>query len=471
MAGITKYVKKIERANRASELLKLKKAILSDPDLSEGDVKVLIGIHLMPKLKKLAKGKEIYMDSATEALSELEGIVDSDLFEALEGYLLVEAPNRYKSLESLRKRVLRYIPAFIKYVHKSKKKVLSLQDLDRDKLKTFHVERFIDSRTESEHERYMIASYLNAFGKWLEENYRGFEFPKVKKKRPRRKEMPTFLIEELKERKDKATVFLRRERKGVPRNLSELDKVFSAWDYITERLEPLRREQLRIYLRLLLQTGLRPEHALSLRVEDLLEENISYIEDVWGRDFVMVAIAKALERERVAMGLSPSDIKQVPEVTFISADLYDNIKKMIDDFDLPVDALLCNVPHSTQKDKIVRVRKITGIDFNRYDLRETWASVVYNATGYDLKLVKDLGGWSTANIPIQVYIATMSPEEAVRIAKKYEIFIPKSAKAAVDKIERGISPKVEALMEKIRRLEEKLQKLTGGGDEEVGDLE
>jgi len=112
------------------------------------------------------------------------------------------------------------------------------------------------------------------------------------------------------------------------------------------------------------------------------------------------------------------------------------------------------------------VRKHTGINFNRYDLRETWASVIYNASGYDLKLVKDLGGWATANIPIEVYVATMSPEEAVRIARKYEIFLPKSTKSAVDKIEKGIRPEVEALMEEVRRLKEKLRELLGGKEVE-----
>ena len=134
---------------------------------------------------------------------------------------------------------------------------------------------------------------------------------------------------------------------------------------------------------------------------------------------------------------------------------------MVDTFGLPSDMHICNVPHSSQKDKIHRVRSITGIDFNRYDLRETWASVVYNASGYDLKLVKDLGGWATANIPIQVYIATMSPEEAVKIAKKYKIFLPKSVKSAVDKIEKGITPKIESLVEEIKRLKEEFKKLTG----------
>jgi len=462
MPDLHYYLTRIEEATSAEELLELKKAIKSDPDLLPGDVRVLISIHLMPKLKKVATHKEIYMAEAMDKLEKLEGIVDSELYEVLEGYLLSYAPEHYRSIETLRKRILRYIPAFIEYVHKLRKKVISLEDLDKDKLKTFHVEKFINTFSEKEHERYYLATCLNAFGKWLEENFRGFAFPRVKKKRPKKKELPSFLIEELKESREKATVFLRRARKGVPRNLNELDRIFSAIDYVSERLEPMRREQFRIYFRLLLQTGLRPEHALAFRVEDFLEENISLIEDVWGRKFVMVAIGKALERDREAMGLSASDIKQVPEVTFVSKSLYDRIQKFIGEFDLEYDHPICNIPHSTQKDKIVRIRKITGIEFNRYDLRETWASVIYNASGYDVKLVKDLGGWATANIPIQVYIATMSPEEAVEIAKKYQIFLPKSHKSAVEKIERRISPVVEALREKIRELEEKLRKISGG---------
>ena len=463
---VSDYIKKIEEINNPDKLLKLKKTIEADPELSEGDKRVLISIHLMPKIKKLMRGRDIYIHQAEEALRELEGIVEPDLYEVLEGYLLVEAPSRYTSLETLRKRVLGYIPSFIKYVYNLKKKVIGLYDLDADKLKTFHVERFIDSRTDSEHERYMIASYLNTFGKWIEENYRDFRFPRVKKKRPKKKRLPTFLIEELKESKEKTLAYLSDEE-GIPRNLKELDKIFPAWDYVTERLNPLRRDQLRIFLRLLLQTGLRPEHALSLRVKDFYEDNISYMRDVWDRDFVMVSIAHVLEREKKAMGLSESDIiKQVPGVVFISESLYERIMNMIETYELSDNNRICGVPHSSQKELIIRLRKITGIvNFKRKDLRPTWASVIYNASGYNIRLTKEMGGWKTERIPVDVYVAVMSPEEAVKIAKKYEIFLPKSVKASVDKIEKGISPKVEALVEEIRKLKEKLKQLTGVEEE------
>lgn len=456
-----KYRELIEKTNNPNKLLELKRVIEHDQSLSDGDKRVLISIHLVPKLESMAKEKDIDLTIAESKLEELRSIVDEELFDFLEGFLLVWAPEHY-SRETFKKRVLNYIPSLIKHVYSMRRRPIGLQDLHRENLRDDHIRRFIKSKTATDSGFYLIANYLNTFGRWLEERKKGFEFTKIEAKKPKRKSLPTFLIEEMKEKGGEIPVDYYEDRKGIPRRSNELSQIISAWDYASDSSEPPRNEQLKIYIRLLLQTGLRPEHALSLNVSDFDDKKVYRIEDVWGRSFVMIRIRDALERERKRIGYKITEIKQVPEVVFVSESLQKRIITMKEEYDLPEDMLVCNVPHSTQKDKMMRVRRMTGIRFRRYDLRETWASVVYNASGYDLKLVKDLGGWETSNIPLEVYITTMSPEEAVKIAKNFEIFLPKTTKKAIESIEKGAVYQLEKIAEEWKSFKDLLTKMFGG---------
>jgi len=464
---VAKYIEKIDKAKSPEELFKLRRAIEEDSDLTEGDRRVLLNIHLMPKLFKLSKrGLDIYLKEAEDILRKLEGMLSQSSYEKISTYLLFVAPYRkYKSLESLRKRVLRYIPAMVEYLYKKLRRPIEIHDFDRKHFTPTSFEMFITEFTKAPHEQYNMSCYLQSFGRWLEDEV-GIRFPRASFKRPRGKEYPEYYLREVARGGKKVSY---KVGKGVVRKPEELERIFAAVEQLSKWREPLRAEQLKIFFHLLFQRGLRPEHALSFRVGDF-EEVATWVTDALGRKFVTMDFWEILRREKRRFGFDMSDIKLAPMVVEISESLYKRVLKMVDRYGLSSDDFVFNMTHSATEDAMKRIRDLSGIkDFSRYDARDTWASVIYNIAAYldtgiveysrgqAIRLLQQMGGWSTMNVPLMHYVGMLTPSEALLIAEKYEIYLPSVLNPVVEAIKKGmVSPEIEAVKRELELLEKLL---------------
>ncbi|MHC1625449.1 MAG: BTB/POZ domain-containing protein [Methermicoccaceae archaeon] len=463
---ITKYIEKIDKAKSPEDLFKLRRAIEEDPDLTAGDRRVLMSIHLMPKLFKLSKkGIDIYLKEAEDVLRRMEGMLAPSAYDKISSYLLFVAPYRkYKSLESLRKRVLRYIPAMVEYLYKKLGRPVEIHDFDKKHFTTTNLEMFIVEYTKAPHEQYNMSCYLRSFGRWLEDEV-DIRFPKPSFKRPKGKEYPEYHLRELAKAGEKVSF---KVGKGVVRKPEELERIFAAVEQLSKYREPLRAEQLKIFFHLLFQRGLRPEHALSFRVRDF-EENVTWIKDALGRKFVSMAFEPILLREKRRLGFELSEIKRAPSIVEFSESLHKRILKMADQYGLSSDDLVFSMSHSATEDAMKRIRDLSGIkDFTRYDARDTWASVIYNIAAYldvgvvefsrgeAIRLLQQMGGWRTANVPLMHYVGMLSPSEALLIAEKYEIYLPSDLRPVVDAIKKGMVSEVEVVKRELEMLKKLL---------------
>ena len=452
------YIKKIEESDNLAELSYLADEIRFDPDLTEKEKNTLLSIYLGRKRLQLADKLDIYYSEVESRLETLN--IDETLYDALLSYLNDVAPERYTSVNTLRKNVLPYITEFIDYVSKRKRRTLTLEDLDVSRLKGAVIQSFLSRKTKSKYTQRMIYSVISVFGKWLENEYPEYiqRFPRIKIVIP------------------KAPPEVRAERKiGKPRRLKELDEIFRVVSMPTPRVARERLPIYRYFYKFLLATGLRPAHALLFKVGDFSDDEVEWVEDVWGRDFVKLASYKVVEREKRERGEIITKKVPAPYV-FISEDLYNEIYSYcVDEMGFSDDDYICPIPLRTLQRRAETVSEMTGIrDFSMYDFRDTWASVIYNCSGHDVSLVVEMGGWSSASIPVDIYARTMKPSEAIEIAKKYEIYLPPTIREKVVDIERGMKPIVtpedikrqneyiQMLVNEIERLKEEIERLKRG---------
>ena len=447
------YVALIERTDSIDMLAEIGEEIRRDPDLDESERTTLLSIYLGRKKEAVAEIEEIYHSEVSARLSKLP--VSNDLRDVLEMYLTVVAPERYSSFTTLRKNVFPWITEFIEFLAERRKRLLTLDDLDITRLKGAEIQMFLSKKSRSKSTQRAVYSFISVFGKWLEDEGYVQKFPRIKIVIP------------------KAPPEVRAERKiGKPRTLAELDQIFGVISMPMPRVPKERLPMFRYFYHLLLQTGLRPAHALLLTVGDFSEGNVEWVTDVFGRDFVKIPSFKAVEREKRKRGEIIT--KKIPApYAFISERLYDEIYTYtIEVMGFDEDDYICPIPMRSLQRRSEFISSTTGIrDFSMYDFRDTWASVIYNCSGYDVTLIVQMGGWTSSQIPVDVYARTMSPSEALTIAKKYEIFLPEVIREKVEAIEAGMKVKItaedlarrdkliEELMRKIEVMSKKIEEL------------
>jgi len=449
------YVKLIERTDSVPMLSEIAERIRRDTDLTESEKTTLLSIHIGRKRQEIASVNEIYQSEVAARLTALP--VSDDLRDVLEMYFTAVAPERYTSYTTLRKNVLPWISDFIEFIANRRKRLVGLDDLDINRLKGAEIQMFLSSKTRSKYTQRSVYSFVSTFGKWLESEGYVQKFPRIKIVMP------------------KAPPEVKAERKvGKPRTLDQLDKIFTVVSMPMPKVPRERALLYRYFFRLLLQSGLRPAHAKLLKVKDFSDENIEWVTDVFDRDFVKISSFAAVEREKKEHGEVITKKIPAPYI-FISESLYDEIYTYtIEELGFSEEDYICPIPIRSLQRRAEFVAEATGIaDFSLYDFRDTWASVIYNCSGYDVSLIVEMGGWSSAQIPVDVYARTMSPSEALTIAKKYEIYLPPVIKEKVDAIEAGmkitITPEdlarrdkmIEDLIREVERLSRELEKLKG----------
>jgi len=450
------YVDWIERAATVDELSEIAEAVRRDPELTDEEKTTLLSMYIGRKRSEIATGMEIYISEVRSRLATLP--VEPDLMNVLENYLLVVAPSRYTSVTTLRKNVLPWITEFIEFLAMKRRRNISLNDLDLMNLKGADIQMFLAQKTSSKMTQRAIYSFISVFGKWLEDEGYVQKFPRIKIVIP------------------KAPPEVRAERKiGKPRRLEELDRIFSVVSVPTPRIPRERLPVFRYFFAFLLQTGLRPSHALAFKFGDFSEENVEWVTDVWNRPFAKIDSYRVVEREKSERGEIITKKVPAPYI-FISESLYNEIYSHCVEMGWDEDNYICPIPIRTLQRRAQSVAEMSGVkDFSLYDFRDTWASVVYNCSGYDVSLIVDLGGWTSSQIPVDIYARTMQPSEAVEIARKYEIFLPKVIEEKVRAIEAGMKVTItaedlerrdmmiEELSRKVEELMRELERLKRGG--------
>jgi len=200
---------------------------------------------------------------------------------------------------------------------------------------------------------------------------------------------------------------------------------------------------LRLFLRLLLQTGLRPLHAYILQCDDLeLEEPIR---DVLDRPFYRIRARRALLRYKKARDHEIVG-KNAPQYVYIDQGLRDRLvvhcrkQAAAGDPYLFMNLFVPQALRTRIKERRGSARYTDELPFKiaehptedlkpgevwvkPYGMRHTWTSVHYTLVR-DPKVLMELGGWETSDIPVDVYTKLMSRADALKIARKWGIYLP-----------------------------------------------
>jgi len=247
------------------------------------------------------------------------------------------------------------------------------------------------------------------------------------------------------------------ESKGVPLSWVEVKYLFTR---LLLGLDP----QYRVYFRYLLQTGLRPKHAVRLRLADLLISDAQQERpDCTNEKFHRLPARSFFLAYNVRNKKKTSSLKGVPEYAYVSDDVYRELvrlgqeqleKNKLD----PAFAAEFPTLKKQREATYVWPEKTpdaykTTIDARRknyekwdltedlkeklipYSMRKTWATVVYYCTGKDIKRVAEMGGWAKPDIPFSTYIQSMSEDDAYQIKTHCKIFVPPDCETAFEEMQ------------------------------------
>lgn len=295
----------------------------------------------------------------------------------------------------------------------------------------------------------MINSFVSVFGRWLDREGYITKFAYVKIPKP---DVPPSKKREL--------------EMGRPRTLDEIDKLFSVISVSTPRVPHERLPIYKYWGQLLLVSCLRPLHLHLLRVGDL--ETTEIAEDCFGDEYAVISCYNAVKREKEARGEMIKK-KKPGEYFYLYKPLHTELQTFCMKRGWDSDDPLFPIPIRSLQNRAATIGRMTvtdpeGVevkiipDFVWYDLRNTWATVIYNAIGSKAPIaLVELCGWSSSEIAVDAYVKAMKSLEAVEMARKYHIFIPKVYKEEVDGILAG--KKIEVTPEDIEELSELRRKV------------
>lgn len=202
-----------------------------------------------------------------------------------------------------------------------------------------------------------------------------------------------------------------------------------------------------LFFKTLFQTGLRPKHAYYLTC-GVIEARP--LKDALGRVFYSIPIREHIAKEKRKVREEIAK-KYPPEFVYISESLKDEIMKWCKDNRLGSDGYVFKgffnldaagtfIERRRKSPAIAARLKQKPDQYMLYGLRHTWASVIFAITKNVGDLI-DYGGWRGQGIPLNVYRQSMPSEDALEIAKKWELYIPPDRKLEVEHlqgmIERG----------------------------------
>jgi len=411
------------------ELLKLKHRVEAAEELSEtekrslydGRIGVLItGITERNYFERGRKEAEIIIERMFT-----EGKIDIELRTLLSDYLLVAAPSTrtikglYRSGQSYSRYVVPHLLEFIDYLHSRTGKTLGLSSLDIANVKQPTLTSFLNTVSKSASTQDGYRKILMRFRRWVHDNYpdKIHIFPPM---------------EEIAEKKTVRQALEARHGKVLTEE--EIKEVL----YAVKHMKAPANEYYPIYVHLLLQCGLRPIHALMVRVEDVYGAEIAH--DVFDRVFYEIVFEERVRIEKIKIEDRVRG-KLPPTVLRLSPELKDSIEKYVVRNNLSDTDLLIPVKSNTIKNKFADIRKkgeIAGLTSTCF--RDTWASVIYCSTGgITTEIVKELGGWRESKTVLDYYKnleladgTTMTPSRAVGYLKEFYIYFPPAYKEHIE---------------------------------------
>lgn len=471
------YLKKVFEATTLPELRTLAEEIRTNPKLSEGERHHLLTV-IGKREKEIAEPWDAFVVDV-EAKAEVLPATPA-LKEAFTNFMLYYMPMRSKSLRYLREDTLRDITKFIEWYSKILGRDVDITDFDASRLSIDIVSRYLMERAMdffrrtgkrmSPETQRKIWSRLYTFGYYLNKSYRQFVREFLGKK-----DVP---IEKPIEPKSVKT-----ERSlGRLLGLDQLRKIREALNIYVKGIATWKAILYKHYFRLLISTGIRPEHAGCLRFVDLTDVN--WVTDALDREFAEIKMFEAVRREKESRGES-IHLKYPPEFIYISKGFYEDLVEFWNQMNWPEDAKIFKGDTDSYYKQIAKLSAYTGIPkLTRYSFRHTWATVVYQATNHDVHLVEKLGGWSPgsarSSIPFEHYVKIMSEREALQIVEEFDVYIPAKKRDIVqalrqafklakpeevprmveehEKFKKEVLDIIKRLMSRIGELEERLRR-------------
>jgi len=307
----------------------------------------------------------------------------------------------YKSASSYKRAAV--IPAtFVQWLSEKRKKRISLIDLEFPNTTSEDAISFANAYSPGVHLRAQIKSYLITFSKYL-----------VSGRYPISKD-PFMDLE----------IDMPDSERTIVYNEEELDDFYNVLMFGAPRYYTL-------FFRLLMETGQRPISIYYLTCKDIEYDKPQ--QDALGRTFYPIFARAALVREKQKIGETLSRRKRPAVVVYISEQLKNDIVTWCEDNKLTGEGYIFKnnfarysynefISDRKENPKYTSGLKHKDTYYIFYGLRHTWTSVMYSITNVVGDLI-DLGGWSAAGVPLEIYRAPMKQCPALAIAKKWNIYL------------------------------------------------
>lgn len=355
---------------------------------------------------------------------------DDEVKEILLKYIRTYAFEEYKSALTYR-WATRAAPMFIQWLAETRKKKITLKDLDPPKLSADDANEFAKEYAgtpatgykakKSEFIKASARSYLANFGRYLEARgypkIRKYPFTGLKIKMPRTRRIVVYSNDELKEFHDIV--------------------LFGSESYV------------KLFWKLVIQTGLRPLHGYYITCGDI---GYKPFKDALDRTYYQIAARQILGREKRKIGEEVGR-KFPPDFVYISESLRNEIIKWCESNKLPSTGYIFKdfINLGSVDDHVRRKRNSPKIQsllkskqkYMMVGLRHTWASVIYSVTSGDVGALLDLGGWTEDATVLRVYRTSLDESEAFKIAKNWNIYLPLDKKEKIKRVQAGLE-KMEA---------------------------
>jgi integrase len=413
----------------ALELIKLKREILKPDILTPSEKKSLHDGKVAVFLRRILDKKTEGIEESKLWIEEKQkkGIIDDELANLLSDYLMIDAPTYIYSSGDTFSYVVRFFDEFIDLLYElGGKKRLGIDCFDKKNLSRTKVAQYLMKKSPKKSEQEKYRKFLMKFRKWLDRSVYSTEI----------KVFPYFEVRE----EAKPLIESMEARHGRILTEKEIDAVLGA----VVGMKYPSNEYYLILFRILLVTGLRVVHALTIRVHDIMAA-ARVVEDALGRVFYKIRLWEAVITTKELQSEWIPKVKTPVEYIYLPPDLYELIVGFINKQGFKDDDKVISVTRNgvwrTLKGngKTVGLRGKVGIpDLTDTCFRNTYASVIYACTGWDADAVMLHGGWREKQTILDHYKGVMDPRKALDYLKKYKIRLTDEYAGKIAAIEEGI---------------------------------